>query len=390
MSHRSKTWTPIAVGFALLGTTVACRPQPAAPVAAESGESETPRLRTTDGQLAAGNFQAELAQAERQWQARPGDVVRARALIEHLLAHAQFFGTLSDYDRARAVAARIAALAPDRAESYLLRARVAAALHQFSSALVDLDEAHRRGGDEDQILHARVGIWQATGQFDRAIEPLRAWRRQRPDLLTYAAEASALADQHQYAKAATTYDQALRHYPDVSPFAVAWIEFQAGHAWESAGRSDRAQPLLESAVARLPIYASATAHLARLVAAFGDPAGMQRAATLLEGVRRQSDDPEYTGQLGALYRQMGRAADGGRLIREATARYETLLRSHPEAFFDHAARFYLHVAGDPARARSLAEKNLVVRPTMDARDLLAEAMRAVPSADTTADSTGGR
>ncbi|MES1209505.1 MAG: hypothetical protein ABUS79_26500, partial [Pseudomonadota bacterium] len=181
----------LAAAAATLGTTLACRPQRAASVAARSGESETatPRLHTTDGRLAASNFEAELAQAERQWQARPGDVVRARALIEHLLAHAQFFGTLSDYDRAQAVAARVIALAPHGADAHLLRARVAAALHQFSSAMADLEEADRRGADADQILHARVGIWQATGQFDRAIEPLRAWRRQRPDLLTYAAEA---------------------------------------------------------------------------------------------------------------------------------------------------------------------------------------------------------
>jgi hypothetical protein len=73
---------------------------------------------------------------------------------------------------------------------------------------------------------------------------------------------------------------------------------------------------------------------------------------------------------------MRRTEEGDRLIKSATAGYETLLARHPAAFYDHAARFYLHVVGDPKRALVLARKNLAIRQTPDARDLVAEAERA--------------
>ena len=140
--------------------------------------------------------------------------------------------------------------------------------------------------------------------------------------------------------------------------------------------ADRARPLFESALARLPGYAAAAGHLAHLLAAFGDPEGRERARLLLESLVARTDDPEYVGQLGALYRQMHRTEEGDRLVRSATSGYEALLARHPAAFCDHAARFYLHVAGDPDRALVLARKNLALRQTPDARDLVTEAERA--------------
>ena len=49
-----------------------------------------------------------------------------------------------------------------------------------------------------------------------------------------------------------------------------------------------------------------------------------------------------------------------------------VVASHPEAFADHAAEFWLD-AGDAARARRLAQMNLEVRQTPRAHELLARA-----------------
>jgi tetratricopeptide (TPR) repeat protein len=363
--------------FALVTAALvaACTRPPAAAPATAAGASVS-SLRTTNGDIARRNLEAELAQAERQHDARPSDPARTRALVDRLFLRAQLYGRLADYDRADALAEAAVALAPESGDAHLLRARARAALHRFGNALAELDRARRLGADEDAVQHVRVGVWQATGRVDEALVYLRAWRQGRPDLTTYAAEAAALADRRDYPRAEAAFGEAGRHYADVSPFAVAWLEFQEGHMWESAGRSDRARPLFESALARLPGYAAAAAHLARIAAAFGDPAGQGQAAALLEPLVTRSDDPEYLGQLGALYRQMGRAAEGARLVRQAAGAYDALLARHPEAFYDHAARFFLHVGGDPGRARALAEKNLAARPTADARDLYAEAERA--------------
>lgn len=352
------------------------RAAPAPAPASQAAELAYPSLKTTSGDIAIHNFLAELAQAEKQHAAQPKDLRRTRALVDHLFGEAQFFGKLADYERADVLTKQAVALAPHDGEAHLLRAHSLAALHQFDAARAELDRADSLNADADAVAHQRVGIWQATGQIDDALTHLRTWRRVRPSFATFGAEAGALADKHDYAHAATLFMAARSHYDDVSPFAVAWLEFQEGHMWESAGRSDRARPLFESALARLPGYAAAAGHLAHLTAAFGDPEGLERARQLLEPLVTRTDDPEYVGQLGALYRQMRRAEEGDRLVKRAAAEYEALVARHPAAFSDHAARFYLHVAGQPKRALILAQQNLAVRQTPDARELLQEAQRA--------------
>jgi tetratricopeptide (TPR) repeat protein len=359
----------------VMGCGRAAGPSPAPPASQSSDEIAYPTLKTTSGEIATHNFLAELVQAEKQHAAQPKDLRRTRALVDHLFGEAQFFGKLADYDRAAALTKQAVALAPQDGDAHLLRAHSLAALHEFVAARAELDRAETLKADADAVEHQRVGIWQATGDIDSALTHLRNWRRIRPNFATFGAEAGALADEHDYPHAAALFLAARAHYDDVSPFAVAWLEFQEGHMWESAGRADRAQPLFESALARLPGYAAAAGHLAHLLAAFGDPRELERARLLLEPLVARTDDPEYVGQLGALYRQMHRTDEGDRLVRSATSGYEALLARHPAAFFDHAARFYLHVAGDPQRALILARKNLALRPTPDARDLVTEAER---------------
>lgn len=366
---------------ACLGCGARAQPPRVPPLQAARGAAAAPVTRkTTDGTIAADNFLAELAQARRQRRQQPDDLRRTRALVDHLFTHAQFFGLLADYDEADAVTKAAAARLPSNGEAHLLRARALAALHEFSAAAAEIDRALALGADPAAVQRARVGIWQATGELDRALPQLRAWRRESPTLTTRGAEAGALADAHEFAQAAVAFADAKRAYDDVSPFPVAWLEFQEGHMWESAGRSDLARPLFESALARLPSYAPAAGHLARLLAELGDPADLARARLLLEPLLSRTDDPEYPGQLGAVERQLNHEREGEALIDGAARGYEALIARHPAAFYDHAARFFLHVGADPTRALAYARQNLAVRHTPDARDLLAEAERATVAA----------
>jgi hypothetical protein len=367
----------LVAAVVVLGCGRAGNPPPApVPVSLSPEEASVPLVRTTSGQIATHNFLGELALAEKQHAAQPADLKRARALIDHLFDQAQFFGKLAAYDEAESVAKAALIATPKSGEAHLLRAHTLSALHEFAAASAEIDRGAALGVDADAVRHARVGIEQATGKIDQALEALRAWRRTRPNFTNLSAEAGALADKHDYPHAAAVFAQARRDYDDVSPFAIAWSEFQEGHMWESAGRSDRARPLFESALSRLPLYAAVAGHLAHLVAAFGDPAGLDRARALLEPLVARTDDPEYVGQLGALYRQLHRPVEADRLVKQARQGYEALLSRHPAAFYDHAARFFLHVAGDPKRALELAQKNIALRPTPDAHDLLLEAERA--------------
>lgn len=372
------TRTFIGLSVIAAASLVGCKESSSTGAAAGAlaAEATPARLPTTSGEIATHNFEAELAQAERQHQEQPKSVPLTRALIDHLLTRAQFFGRLDSYDRMETLARSAVALAPSSGDAHLLLARVDSALHVFPAALAEAERGAQLGADADAAQKIRVGVWQATGRVDEALVYLRAWRRDRPGLTSFAAEAAAYVEKRDFARAQAAFAEARRHYGDVSPFAVGWLEFQEGHMWETAGRSDLAQPLFQAAVGRLPRYAAAAAHQARILAAFGDPTELQRAQELLEPLVSGTDDPEYAGQLGAVYRQLGRGSEGEKLIARAARGYDRLLARHPQAFYDHAARFFLHAGGDPARARSLAEKNLALRPTADARDLYEEAVRA--------------
>src|SRR5262249_18277514 len=76
---------------------------------------------------------------------------------------------------------------------------------------------------------------------------------------------------------------------------------------------------------------------------------------------------------GILLSQTADRATGDALIARAKREYDALTARHPEAFADHAARFWLGVGADPHKALVLAEKNLAVRPTRAAVALAIDA-----------------
>jgi len=73
---------------------------------------------------------------------------------------------------------------------------------------------------------------------------------------------------------------------------------------------------------------------------------------------------------------MGRREESVAWRRMAASRYDELTATHPAAFADHAAEFWLGAGNDPPKALRLAEFNLRVRQTHRAYDLLAQALDA--------------
>ena len=153
------------------------------------------------------------------------------------------------------------------------------------------------------------------GTSTRRSTHLRTWRRIRPSFATFGAEAGALADKHDYPHAAALFTGravALRRRLAVRR-CLARVP-RGAHVGEcrpigSGTAAVRIGPRTP------PRYAAAAGHLAHLLAAFGDPEGLERARLLLEPLVRRTDDPEYVGQLGTLYRQMHRTDEGDRLVR---------------------------------------------------------------------------
>ena len=132
--------------------------------------------------------------------------------------------------------------------------------------------------------------------------------------------------------------------------------------WERAKKTERARELLEAAVSRLPAYAHAAVHLAAM-----EP--YARGIELLTPIASRSDDPEVAAALADLLRKKGDTGAADETLAKAKARYEAVVAAHPEAYADHAARFWLNAGGDPKKALSLAKKNLEVRKTEESYDL---------------------
>lgn len=362
--------TALGVAALLLG---ACRTSPAA-----SPAGGAVKLATTDGSIAVANMDAEIESLETARRDERLTAGRPHALVDLYLARGQFLGRIADYERAEALAEDLVRQAPADPASYLSRAATRSTFHRFPDALADLDRAEELGLRGDRLDSPRAAILQATGRYEEALALRRQLSKARPDLLTLGAEATALGERGETEAAERLFRRAPSGYRDVSPFPVAWLEFQQGLMWMRAGDMARARELFEAARERLPQYAAATGHLGEIEAALGH---RDRAIALLGGIAASTDDPDAAGQLARVLAEAGRAAEAAWWREKVAARYEELLARHPQAFADHAAEFWLGAGGgDPHKALALARKNLDLRRTPASYSLVARAELAAGDA----------
>jgi tetratricopeptide (TPR) repeat protein len=301
---------------------------------------------------------------------------RRELLVGLLMTRAQVLGHLADYDEAMELAEAGARERPQDPAALVTRARIRERLHLFADALADLDAAASRGAPESSTELVRAAIFGAIGRDAEAARLLARHDAAYPDLYSLGAEAIAAARAGDMVRAEALFARARGVYRDVSPFPPAWLDFQQGRVWHERGDLARARPFYEAARARVPVYAPAVAHLAELDAKAG-PDGRARAIALLRPLVAASDDPEYVADLSQLLDAGGQdRVESAHLRAMAEQGYERLLARHRAAFLDHAARFWLGPGADPARAAALAEENALLRPTAEARALLAAARSA--------------
>jgi tetratricopeptide (TPR) repeat protein len=151
------------------------------------------------------------------------------------------------------------------------------------------------------------------------------------------------------------------------------MAFERARWLEAQGKNDEAREWYGEAVDAIPVYAHAAVHLA-----LGDPP--EKAIARLEPITKTSDDPDVLAALADAHARAKHDADAKKLTEQARARYEELVKRHPEAFADHAARFFLK-QGDAKHALELAEANAKNRSTEEALDLLLGAATAANDKD---------
>ena len=101
-------------------------------------------------------------------------------------------------------------------------------------------------------------------------------------------------------------------------------------------------------------------HRAEVDAALG---ARDAAINRLRPLAASSDDPEYAASLASVLSDAGQPVEAEPWRMSAAARYDELMLRHPEAFFDHAAEFWLTVGGDSAKGAPAGSWNHISRAT---------------------------
>jgi tetratricopeptide (TPR) repeat protein len=331
-------------------------------------------VKTTSGALAISNLEAQIAGQEAG--AREGRLSLAARIgwIEAIAERGHILGRIADVERANDLAAGLCDEHPDEPDALMAGARAKARFHLFANALADLEEAARKGADPWALAAERASVLQAVGEYDAALALLRTAVVRRADFGSLGALAVFHAERGETGLAETYFEQSRAAYRGVSPIPLARLEFQHGHMGMAAGDLVRARARFEASVRLLPAFAPAQGHLAEVEATLGD---VETALARLRPLTFSSDNPDYAAALARILNQSGRSREAARWRSFAAARYEELIKRHPDAFADHVAAFWLEHGGDPRRALALARRNLETRRTPRARKLVERAASAI-------------
>jgi tetratricopeptide (TPR) repeat protein len=372
MKQARSVYSTVTIALAI--ALVACAKKAPSQIP-EEAPSSFPSLTlpvTTDPEIALGNLGAQIEGQTNVFKANPNSPDMGLKLVDLLLMRGQFTGRISDVETADRLSRELVLKLPNSPEAHLARAKTAGAFHRFQEALTELDAAASCGASKDGVASARASVFLALGRYDE-IANLGAWQN-RADPLSLVSVAVLNAEIGHAAVAEQLFERARTSYRDVSPFAVAFMDFQRGSALERDGQRARAKLYFAEAVRLLPTYAHAVVHLATLTTP-------QEAIAPLKALVEQSEDPEVLAALGEAERLTGQKDLATSHIDQAKSRYEALLKTHPEAFYDHAASFYLGNGQSPARALELARKNAELRKTEASVDLWLMAAQANKSPD---------
>ncbi len=322
------------------------------PASAVSGDaraaSAVPAMpRSDDGAAALVGLDQEIARAKSH-----------RDLVPLLLGRAAIRGQLEDYVRALAESAAYIAEAPDSEMAWQLRAHVLLRVHEFTEAKHAIAE-YGKHVHPSMLADLQTTLDDATGAADKALAARGEAAKTAPNAQTLTVYAATLAQAGRTQEALALLPQATATIRTNTPQFIGWFLFQWGRVHELDGQMAVARDFYRASFARLPGSVETVEHLAGTLAATGEPAAAKTLATAALAENRHP----------ALLALAGKTD-------EAAAEWERYVKALPEAFSDHAARFYLGAGTNPTRALELARENLANRDTLAARALVVEAALA--------------
>ncbi len=311
------------------------------------------RLALTAGEIAAINLESARKRSWTRFWRAPEQPQVAELIVEQEQLTAQFAGTPASFDRLERVAQELARADPDSARTSLVAAQVACSTHRFAEARASLARAVAGGALPDSTDRLLLTIDQATGANLPAVLAARRRRAALPGRWEERIPLGALlADLGAFDEADHTYVEALRTYPDVSPFGPAWASFQLGVLWGElvpAPDATRAAKWYRTALDYLPCYVKARVHLAEIHL---DEGRVHDAAALLAPAL-DSGDPEVSWRMADVARASGNAREAALHLDVARARFEAArFRASAGIRGSRGREFYSGSGDDRARALS--------------------------------------
>ncbi|MGW7054196.1 tetratricopeptide repeat protein [Streptomyces sp. NPDC054887] len=357
-----------AVTVGLTATSVAIGadggPDRAAPPPALAADVSAARL-------AAGDLGRGIAALHRHLREQPRDVTGWATLGAAYVEQARTSGDPTLYPRAEKAFGRSLKLRPAAGNDAALagRAALAAARHDFATALSRADQALRVNPYSERALCTRIDALVELGRYDEAWQAARRADRRRPGLPVFTRYAYVLELRGDAGGARRVLLRALESAS--APPDVAYVATSLGQLAWSQGQYGRARSHYATALRADPRHVPALEGRGRAYAAQGDT---KRALKDLEEVVRRYPLPGQLAALGELYEVSGRTARAEEqyaLVRTWTR----LARAHGVAT-DLESALVEADHGDRAAALRAARAEWSRRESVHTADALAWALHA--------------
>lgn len=297
----------------------------------------------------------------------PADHAAWAALAVAHVEQARVTADTSWYDRAEQAVGRSLAISPeDNADGLAASAALAAARHDFDSALADAEAALAVSSHHPTALVVRVDALTELGRYADQMRALAVADRRQPGIPVASRYAYAQELRGDLPGAAATLRRSLRAATGSDRTylltLLADVELRLG-------RVDRAERRLREVVRDDPGDPAALAELARVAVARGD---LDEAVETWRAVVAVQPSPEYLTELGELLEHQG-------LAEEAQAQYDVVLAStrllgSGGVDTDLEAALFEADHGDPDRALTGARSAYAARATVHTADVLGWAL----------------
>ena len=322
--------------------------------------------RYTSGRIAVANLSASIEGLDRR-RAAAATFEELLTLSKLLFLRGDLLGRIADHDRAEEAATEAGPVAPDAATGAFIRARLAARFHRFAEAERLFEEALAAGYPRREVTIEQASLLQATGRYEAALFLRQGLAKHEPDIDTFGALASLLAEMNQWEAAELRYAAALDADDGVSPLPAGQLLFEWGVSAMRRGDLDRAETIFAELDRVLPQHVPGRGHRAEVALSRRQ---LDLAIGLIKPLLAIADDPEYRATYAEILEALGDHHAAAREAETAAAAYDQLLGRRPEAYADHAAAFFLGIGNRPQLAVDLARTNWQLRDTPRSRRLL--------------------